>query len=76
MYDLNFYVYKAGKNETIIEIRYYPNPSLDSAFLEKVKDNEPMMHCKVPIPPYAEGKTKKFDVNWEQGGIRYEWNMF
>lgn len=76
IYDLNFQVYKARKNETTIEIRYFPTSSLDSAFLEKVKDNEPMLHCKVPIPPYADVKTKKFDINWEQGGIRHEWNMF
>ena|SRR5690554_270424 len=75
LYDVNFYVYKATKNKTIIEIQYYPKSSLDKDYFEKVKENEPMLHCKVSIPIYLQNDKEKFDVNWELGGIRYKWNM-
>lgn len=36
-----------------------------------------MLHCKISIPPYVKkDKIKKFDINWELGGLRYKWNMF
>nr|WP_321411257.1 hypothetical protein [uncultured Carboxylicivirga sp.] len=75
LYDVNFYVYKATKNKTIIEIQYYPKSSLDKDYFKKVKENEPMLHCKVSIPIYLQNDKEKFDVNWELGGIRYKWNM-
>uniref|UniRef100_UPI0026304F0A hypothetical protein n=1 Tax=uncultured Algibacter sp. TaxID=298659 RepID=UPI0026304F0A len=82
LYDINLYVYKSEKESTIIEIQYYPKSSLESDFYETVKNNEPMLHCKIVQPPYiakppnSVEKERKFDVNWELGGIRYEWNKF
>jgi hypothetical protein len=74
LYDINLYIYKSEKESTIIEIQYYPKSSLESDFYETVKSNEPMLHMKIGIPPYVNTKTKRYDVNWELGGIRYEWN--
>ena len=76
LYDINLEIYKSQKNKTIVDIRYYPKSALESDYYEKVKNNEPMLHCKVRIPPYVSDKSKKFDVNWELGGIRHEWNKF
>jgi hypothetical protein len=76
LYDIILYIYKSKKENTIIEIQYYPKSSFESDFFETVKDNEPMLHMKVGIPPLLNNKTEKYDVNWELGGIRYEWNFF
>ncbi len=76
LYDINFYVYKAQKSTTIIEIRYYPKSSLDNEFRETVLDKSPMTHCKVSMPQYADRKSDKFDVNWEFGGLRHQWKMY
>ena len=76
LYDINLYVYKSKKESTIIEIQYYPKSSLESDFFETVKDNEPMLHSKIGLPSYRKNDTEKFDVNWELGGIRHEWNNF
>jgi hypothetical protein len=65
IYDLNFQIHKATKNDTIIEISYYPKSSLEPHFRQKVSDNPPMIHCKVVIPPWLLDKKKKFDINWE-----------
>jgi hypothetical protein len=75
LYDINLYIYKSKKNYTIIEIQYYSKLSLNPDFYETVKDNEPLLHCKIGIPPYAHDKGK-YDVNWELGGIQYNWNLF
>jgi hypothetical protein len=74
LYDINLYIYKSEKESTIIEIQYYLKSSLESDFYETVKSNEPMLHMKIGIPPYVNNKMEKYDVNWELGGIRYEWN--
>ncbi|MGY5353488.1 hypothetical protein [Wenyingzhuangia sp. IMCC45467] len=76
LYDINLEVFKSRKNKTIVDIRYYPKSALESDHYEKIKNNEPMLHCKVGIPPYVSDKSKKYDVNWELGGIRHEWNTF
>ena len=70
------YIYKSKKESTIIEIQYYPKSLLESEFYETVKNNNPMLHCKVGIPNYRKNDREKFDVNWELGGIRHEWNIF
>ncbi len=74
LYDINLFIYKSEKKSTIIEIQYYPKSSLESEFYEAVKNNDPMIHMKIGIPPYVISKTEKYDVNWQLGGIRYEWN--
>ncbi len=82
LYDINLYIYKSLPNKTIIEIRYFLKTSHTDDFYPTIKNNEPMLHCKVAIPPYVPKKpnsTEKqelFDVNWELGGIRHEWNKF
>jgi len=76
LYDINLEIYKSLNDKTIVDIRYYPKSALESDFYEAEKNNDPMLHCKVGIPPYAKGKSKKYDVNWELGGIRHEWKSF
>lgn len=76
LYDINLYIYKCNKDKTIIEIQYYPKSSLESDFYETVKNNDPMLHCKIRLPNYRRNDTDKFDANWELGGIRHEWNSF
>jgi hypothetical protein len=75
IYDINLYVYKSEKHRTIIEIRYFLKSELPSDYQKTIVNNSPMLHCKIAIPPYN-NKKNKFDVNWELGGIRYNWNMF
>ena len=77
LYDVNLYIYKALKDKTIIEICYYPKSAFDKDYFEKVKDKEPMLHCKLSLPPYRPyGSKEKFDINWGLGGLRHQWNMF
>jgi len=76
IYDLNLYVYKAKSELTIIEIQYYPKTALTVDFFEKIKDNSPMLHCKIAIPQYADDNKTKFDINWEFGGLKHQWKMF
>lgn len=76
IYDINLYVYKSKKHKTIIEIRYFLKGELSPDYLKIIANNPPMLHCKITIPPYLNNKRNKFDVNWELGGIRYNWNMF
>jgi len=76
LYDINLYIYKSKKDTTIIEIQYYPKSSLEPDFYENVKENEPMLHCKIRLPSYRKNDNEKFDANWELGGIRHEWNNF
>ncbi len=35
-----------------------------------------MLHCKIGLPNYRTNDTDKFDINWELGGIRHDWNSF
>ncbi|MCR4030441.1 MULTISPECIES: hypothetical protein [Flavobacterium] len=75
VYDINLHVYKAEKNRTILDIRYFLKSELDTEYLKTVIDNPPMLHCKIALPPYLK-ENSKFDVNWELGGIRHHWNLF
>ncbi|BAP31284.1 uncharacterized protein CHSO_2247 [Chryseobacterium sp. StRB126] len=75
LYDVNLYIFKADKKETIIEIQYYRKSNLEPDYLKMVKDNEPMYHSKISKPYYTK-ESNKFDVNWESGGIRYFGNYF
>lgn len=56
VYDLNFYIYHAKKNTTIIEIRYYSKQSLNKQDFQMLKKNKPMFHSKIEIPPYQKNK--------------------
>lgn len=77
IYDINLYIYKSEKHRTIIDIRYFLKSRLDAEFLKTVIDNPPMLHCKIAIPPYVKkDNRKKFDINWELEGLRYNWNLF
>ncbi|MDH7447818.1 hypothetical protein [Aquimarina sp. 2201CG14-23] len=82
LYDINLYIYKSLPNKTIIEIRYFLKTSHTADFYPKIINNEPMLHCKVARPFYvtkslnSNEPEKKFDVNWELGGIRHELNKF
>lgn len=76
LYDINLYVYKSAAKLTVVEIQYYPKSSLDNDYFEEVKNNEPMRHCKVSIPPYSSDNKSKFDINWELGGFRHSWKLY
>ena len=76
LYDVNLYIYKATSNSTVVEIQFYPKSSLDKDYLEKVKNNEPMLHAKVAIPSYSNESKSKFDINWELGGFGHGWKMY
>jgi len=71
LHDINLQIYRSKKNLTIIDVRYYSRISLDENYRGKIKGNQPMLHCKVPMPPWLSNKKEKFDVNWQH----YEgWN--
>lgn len=82
LYDINLFIYKSLRNKTIIEIRYVLKTSHTEEFYPTIKDNEPMLHCKISKPFYVTASPnlnkgeRKFDVNWQLGGIRHEWNTF
>jgi len=62
-YDINLFIWHAKKNSTIIEIQYFPKSSLDPDQRENVRNNDSMLHCKVPFPPYREEK-KIININY------------
>ena len=76
LYDINLEIFKSGTEIAIIDIRYYPKSALDPNFYETVKENNPMLHCKIELPSYYKQRNEKFDINWQLGGIRHEWNNF
>jgi len=76
LYDINLEIYKSQNNHTIVDIRYYQKSELEPDYYKAVKNNPPMLHCKIEVPPYASNKSKKYDVNWKLGGLRHEWNLF
>jgi hypothetical protein len=76
LYDINLHIYKSTKDLTIIDIRYYPKSSIEEEFRMKIKDQQPMLHCKVSTPPYNFEKKEKFDINWEHNNFWHKWKMF
>lgn len=72
LYDINCYIFKAKKDCTIIEIQYFRKSDLDSGYLEKVRENQPMYHAKMLLPPNKRNDLEKFDVNWNNEGILYK----
>jgi hypothetical protein len=75
-YDINLYVYRATKNLTIIDIRYYPKSSLDPEYRQTVMHNKSMFHCKLATPPWLSDKKVKFDINWEHKEWLINWTLF
>lgn len=75
-YDVNLFVYKAYKKETIIEIQYYPRSSLDIEYRQKTQSQQTTLHCKVANPPYYFETKEKFDINWEFEPLNHKWKMF
>jgi hypothetical protein len=75
-YDINLQIYKATKDLTTIDFRYYPRSSLDTDFRQKALHNQPMFHCKVSMPPWLTDKKEKFDINWEHREVLTKWKLF
>lgn len=76
LFDVNLYIYKAKKDSTIIEIQYYSRSALDIDYQKITANQEPMLQCKVSVPPYASDSGEKFDINWELGTLRHKWKLF
>jgi hypothetical protein len=77
LYDINLQIYNASKNKTIIEVSYYPKSALILDYLEKVKANEPTLHCQLLTPPYVNSDKKKaYDINWHLGGFVHHWRIY
>ena len=53
-----------------IEIKYIP---FDEKFRIKRENFKPLLHCKVPIPPYR--SDEKFDINWHLSGRKHALKM-
>lgn len=75
-YDINLYIYKSTKKMTVIDIRYYPKSSLDDEYGQTIINNPPMLHCKVPTPPWRVNEQEKFNINWEHNTLMNNWKMF
>ena len=68
LYDVVLYVFKAKNNKTIIEIEYLKKSDLDLAYYQKIKDNSPMFHAKIIMPP-NQNQMVKFDANWQNNNV-------
>ena len=76
LYDVNFYVYQSLHDKTIIQIKYFPKSSLTKGIFGNLETTPPMFHCKIKMPLYFQERRKRFDINWEHGGFRHQWNLF
>lgn len=77
IYLIELYVFKSSKEVSIIEILFLEKSGLEEKYRNSVKENAPMLHCKVPIPPYiSSANNKKFDINWQLETIEHRWKMF
>jgi hypothetical protein len=76
IYDINLQIYRATKNMTIVDFRYYLKSSLNEEYRQKVISNPPMLHCKVPMPPWLSDKKEKFSINWEHNQWLTNWKLF
>ena len=76
LFDINLYVWKATKSDTVIDIRYYLKTSLDTTYRQKVIENTAMVHCKVSVPPWLDDAGVKFDINWELKPQLIKWKIF
>ena len=69
LYDINLEIYKALSDFTIVDIRYYLKSSMDEEYRQTIKNNSPMLHCKVAHPIDYPEKVQKFDINWEYNEV-------
>lgn len=76
LYDINLHIYKATKDITIIDFRYYPKSSLEPNHQLDTAQNPPMLHCNVAQPPWLTDKNEKFDINWEHKQWLINWKLF
>lgn len=75
LYDVNFYIFRAEEEQTVLEIRLDLISSFVGFTRDTTGDHIPMWHCKLGLPPYRKAGVK-FDVHWELGGWRYQWNWW
>ena len=68
LYDAVLYIFKAKSNKTIIEIEYLKKSDLDPEYYQKIKDNSPMFHAKIIMPPH-QNQLVKFDANWQNNNV-------
>jgi hypothetical protein len=61
-YDINFYIFRAERKRTIIDVRFYSKSALTTSFRQQVADNPSMLHAKVTLPLHHQ--KGKFDINW------------
>ncbi len=76
LHDINLHIYRADRNLTVVDIRYYPKSSLGPDYRQKVVQNPPMLHCKIAQPPWVTDKKEKFDINWEHKQWLIRWKLF
>lgn len=72
LHDINLYVHSAEKDQTIVDVRYYPKSNLP---LNDQGDRPSMLHAKVPLPPYRK-EGKLFDIHWDLEGFKHQWRFF
>lgn len=75
IYQIDLYVYRAKKDNTIIEIELLRKSSLDAEYRKTIQDNPPSLHCKVAMPSYYQNKKEKFDIHWQNGTLGHWWKM-
>jgi hypothetical protein len=68
LHDVNLSIYRATREVTIVDVRYYPRLSLAPAYRAQVADLPPMLHVKVATPPWLAlvEPLPQFDINWER----------
>ncbi len=68
LHDINLYIYRATREVTVVDIRYYPRSSLAPAYRAQVAALPPMLHLKVATPPWLTQAQPlpKFSINWER----------
>lgn len=77
IYLIELYIFKACKNETIIEVEVLEKTELSIEHRKTILDATPTIHCKVAIPPYIDlDSNDKFDINWQLETFEYKWKMF
>src|SRR5579871_4069993 len=76
LYDIHLQIYRSTKSMTIIDFRYYLKSSLEETYRQKILSNPPMLHCKVPMPPWLSDGKEKFDINWVHRQWLKSWKLF